>query len=119
MRARRTVVTQASTRSPRDDWRKPRRDTDCVAILEANNFVESNSVIGVAFVRVVGLFALRVTFAQGRATLETATRSPDDGGVPVRWRPSSGGSGSEPWQVTRDALELLATLSVDTPVRWG
>lgn len=110
------VVKKASTRSPRSDWARPRSTNDAMTALDNNGFLASKCDVGVAFVRVCGLMALRVTIADRRATLETALR---EDGKPVRWRPCTVRLGNEPWQVVREALELLATLSVDTPIRWG
>lgn len=117
MTAKRTVVTEISTRSPRGDWARPRSLTDVLTGLERNGFLSSKCTTGVALVRVCGVMAIRVTVADRRATLETALRQD---GQAVRWRPYSDRTmGSEPWRVAREALELLATLDVDTPVRWG
>lgn len=120
MTARKTVVTDVSTRSPRSDWARPRSVNDVITGLERNGFVQArgdDSVpVGIAFVRVVGLFALRVTIANSKATLQVAQRR--EGG-PVSWRPYHVPAGNVPWQVAHEALELLATLDVDTPVRWG
>jgi hypothetical protein len=114
----RIIVINPSHRSPRADWSRPRSINDVMTALDQNGFLQSSTTVGVAFVRVCGVMALRVTIADRRATLETALR---EEGQPVRWRVSSDlhRVGSEPWQVAREALELLATLSVDTPVRWG
>lgn len=116
MTGKRTVVTEVSHRSPRDDWKRPRSLSNVLAALQANGFLDADAPVGIAFVRVCGVMALRVTIAHGRATLYTGLRQD---GQPVRWRQSREPRGSEPWQVAREALELLATLSVDTPVRWG
>lgn len=110
------VIKKASTRSPRDEWSRWRSCNDAMTALQQNGFIVSPLDVGLAFVRVCGLLALRVTIADRRATLETATR---EEGQQVRWRPCSVKLGTEPWQVAREALELLATLDVDTPVRWG
>jgi hypothetical protein len=112
---RHTKVTEPSTRSPRTAWRRPRSTLDVIDILERNAFVPSNTTVGVAYVRVSGIFAIRVTIANGAATLETAQRVD---GQSVKWRPCQG-IGTAPWQVAGEALEYLATVSVDTPVRWG
>jgi hypothetical protein len=116
MTGTRMVVTEVSTRSPRGSWARPRSTNDAITALEHNGFLSSKVDVGVAFVRAGGLLALRVTIAHGRATLETGPR---EDGKPVRWRPCAVPLGSEPWQVVREALELLATLDVDTPIRWG
>lgn len=116
MTGKRTVVTEPSTRSPRDSWARPRSTMDCLVILERNDFKQAATTAGVTLVRDVGILALRVTLIHGKATLDTALRAQ---GAPLRWRPTRARIGTEPWQVTRDALELLATLDVDTPVRWG
>jgi len=113
---RRIVITEPSHRSPRDDWRRPRSTNDVMTGLQANGFLDSDAPVGVAFVRVCGVMAIRVTIAHGKAALHTGLRQD---GQPVKWRPYRDRIGSEPWQVAREALELLATLSVDTPVRWG
>jgi len=115
MTAKHTRVTEVSTRSPRSDWTRPRSLNDSLTALEQNGFLSSKVAVGVSMVRVCGLLAIRVTVADRRATLETALRTD---GQAVRWRPYQG-VGTEPWQVVREALELLATLDVDTPVRWG
>jgi len=112
---KRTKITAASTRSHRAAWRRPRTTIDAIDILERNGFLPSNTHAGVAFVRVVGFMAIRVTIADGEATLDTALRMD---GQSVRWRQVRG-VGSAPWQVAGEALEYVATLSVDTPVRWG
>lgn len=116
MSAKHTRVTEVSTRSPRSSWNEPRSMVDVLAVLEHNGFLRAQSDLGVSLVRVCGQLALRVTIADRRATLETAVRQE---GAPARWRPSREPLGSEPWRVAREALELLATLDVDTPVRWG
>lgn len=117
---RHTKITKVSTRSPRSDWARPRSINDVIAGLERNGFMQAagdNGVsVGVAFVRPAGPVTLRVTIAGGRATLETARRV--DGQI-LRWRRYPEPLGSQPWQVAREALELLATLDVDTHVRWG
>jgi hypothetical protein len=84
--------------------------------LRHNGFLLAQSGDGVSLVRVCGQLALRVTSAHEGAVLETAVRSD---GTAVRWRPSPGPIGTRPWQVAREALELLAVIDVDTPVRWG
>jgi hypothetical protein len=114
----RPVAAEASNRSPRTDWTKPRSVADVIAGLERNGFIQSRTStrVGIAFVRVCGQMALRVTIANALATLETAQRA--EGGQ-VSWRLYRDPIGSQPWQVAREALELLATLDVDTPVRWG
>lgn len=120
MTSKRTVITEVSTRSPRGDWARPRSVNDVITGLERNGFMQArgdDSVsVGIAFVRVVGLFALRVTIADRRATLQVAQRRESG---PVTWRPYHVPAGNEPWQIACEALELLATLDVDTPVRWG
>lgn len=118
MTAKHTRVTEVSTRSPRSSWNQPRSTMDVLTALERNGFLraEAPSHAGQRLVRVCGQLALRVTIADGRALLESALRQ--DGAV-VRWRPCREPIGTEPWQVAREALELLATLDVDTPVRWG
>lgn len=115
MTPRHVKITEPSTRSPRTAWRRPRPTVEVVDILERNGFFASNTPIGVAYVRVVGIMALRLTIAHDSAMLETAQRME---GHPVRWRRCSG-VGSAPWQVAGEALEYLTTLSVDTPVLWG
>lgn len=116
MIGKRTVVTEVSTRSPRDSWRRPRSTSDVITILERNGFLSSNVDNGVAFVRHCGVLSLRVTLANGGAILETAMRV--DGRLP-RWRRSREPRSQVPWEVAREALELLATIDVDTPIRWG
>jgi hypothetical protein len=116
MTGKRTVVTEVSTRSPRDDWSRPRSANDALTALDRNGFLSSKCVVGVALVRVCGVMAIRVTVADGRATLETALRQD---GQAVKWKPYHQRIGTAPWEVVREALELLATLDVDTPVRWG
>lgn len=120
MTGTRRVVAEVSTRSPRADWSRPRRVEDVILGLERNSFLQARGTntppAGIAFVRVCGVLALRVTIAHRRATLETARRL--DGQV-LSWRRYREPLGVEPWQVAREALELLATLDVDTPVRWG
>lgn len=117
MTGKRIVVTEVSTRSPRSDWTRPRTTTDALTALEHNGFLSSKCTTGVAFVRACGVMAIRVTVADRRAMLETALRRD---GQAVKWRPYSDRTmGTEPWRVVREALELLATLDVDTPVRWG
>lgn len=117
MTGKRIVVTEVSTRSPRSSWNQPRSANDVITALERNGFLSSKVDRGGAFVRACGVMAIRVTLADRRATLETALRQD---GQPVKWRPySDRAMGSEPWRVAREALELLATLDVDTPVRWG
>lgn len=118
MTPRHTVVTVPSHRDPRRDWTKPRSTADVLFALAANGFLSTAVPMGVARLRVVGLLAIRVTITDERGLLETALH---DAGQPVRWRASRdmGRVGNAPWQVAREALELLATLNVDTPVRWG
>lgn len=116
MTPKHTRVTQVSTRSPRSSWTQPRSTLDVLTVLEHNGFLRAKSDTGLSLVRVCGQLALRVTIADGRAMLETALRQ--DGTV-VRWRPCREPIGTAPWQVAREALEMLATLDVDTPVRWG
>jgi hypothetical protein len=114
--AKYTRVTEVSTRSPRSSWNQPRPLVDVLGVLERNGFLRAQSDTGVSLVRVCGQLAIRVTVANGKALLETALRSD---GEAVRWRPSRDRIGTEPWRVGREALELLATIDVDTPVRWG
>ena len=114
------TVTEASARSPRSDWTQPRSLADVFMALDCNGFVRhADQPIGVALVRLVGVFALRVTVVRQKAVLEMAQREAD--GQPRKWRrvqlPAR--FSSEPWQVAREALEMLAVLDVDTPVRWG
>lgn len=116
MTGKRTVVTEVSRRSPRDSWTRPRSTNDVITALQQNGFLRANDSAGAAYVRVCGQLALRVTIIHGRATLDTALRAE---GEIVRWKPYPERLGTEPWQVAREALELLATLSVDTPIRWG
>lgn len=116
MTAKHTRVTEISSRSPRSSWNEPRSMADVLTVLERNGFLRAQSLTGVSLVRVCGHLALRVTIADRRALLETGIRQD---GAPVRWRVSRDPIGSEPWKVAREALELLATLDVDTPVRWG
>lgn len=118
MTAKYTRVTVASTRSPRSSWNQPRSLHDVLTVLELNGFLRAQSDTGVSLVRVCGQLAIKVTIVDRRALLETALRA--EGGS-LRWRASSElhKIGSAPWQVAREALELLATIDVDTPVRWG
>lgn len=111
-----TRVTEASTRSPRSSWNQPRSIADVVGVLERNGFEHTKLDNGARLTRICGVLVLRVTIANGRAMLETALRQD---GNPLRWRHSRDGVGTTPWQVGREALELLAVLDVDTPVRWG
>lgn len=116
MSAKHTRVTEVSSRSPRTSWNQPRPLVDVLAVLERNGFLRAQSDTGVSLVRVCGQLAIRVTIANGRALLETALRAD---GQAVKWRPSRERIGTAPWQVGREALELLATIDVDTPIRWG
>lgn len=116
MAAKHTVVKDVSTRSPRSDWSRPRSTADVLTALDNNGFLSAKSTVGVALVRACGMLAIRVTVVHGRATLETALRQDGQTG---KWKPYHQKIGSAPWEVAREALELLATLDVDTPVRWG
>jgi hypothetical protein len=110
----------ALTRSPLTSWNQPRSMADCLHALEANGFLQALGddcpPAGVALVRATGILALRVRMAHGRALLETAR---PQHGKAFRWRAVHDRIGYEPWRVTREALELLAVLDVDTPIRWG
>lgn len=111
-----TRITEASTRSPRSAWTQP-RSTEAVLIgLERNGFQLTQFDRGMSLMRACGHLALRVTIVDNRALLETGMWRE---GAPVRWRPCPERIGVAPWQVAYAALEMLATIDVDTPVRWG
>lgn len=116
MSPKHTRVTEISTRSPRSSWNQPRSLADVLGVLERNGFEHVRLENGARLTRACGLLALRVTIVNGRAMLETALR---ENGPATRWRHTRDSVGTTPWQVAREALELLAVLDVDTPVRWG
>jgi len=116
VKPRHTVVQEASTRSPRTAWLQPRTVESCERILQLNGFHGEDFSTATILTRHCGLMALRVTIARGVARLETGV---DTGRAGVRWRRSRDVTDGQPWRVTREALELLRVLEVDTPIRWG